>query len=419
MAKLKEPKAIKGLKLYCNKCKRDNPKCNHFGSHVYRVRVHKPGTKKGVFSEVLNTKDLDKAYELASAFRNKLKASNYHRIQKKAEYKNYFLPDAVLQYYKYLKGQHRYAHYNKNVSDAHAEEYYKFCSFFCDSMRENGYDVKNILVTTISDPQVSDFYRWADNHYPSGKTFNKCMSALSTFFKFLIKVEKIKMDNPFIEYTSKEVEKTNIQSITKDEFDSILNIIGVADPYQIFEGTRVERKDMYRPFLKSAFKLFLLTGGRREEVVELRWSDILYAESFKFFHIKNLKVNRIQKGKKTQKKYIPIGEDLMKLLLELGYESKKETSDYIFFPERNIKSKTIMDFLSKSFTHYRKAANITRDLTLSDLRKTYISWVRAVMEEDTMKITDHKGNKVLEDHYFDKTVLSANEKAALNVKIFG
>jgi site-specific recombinase XerD len=36
-----------------------------------------------------------------------------------------------------------------------------------------------------------------------GITFNKCLSALKRFFKYLIDVEDIDMKNPFAEYETK------------------------------------------------------------------------------------------------------------------------------------------------------------------------------------------------------------------------
>jgi hypothetical protein len=44
---------------------------------------------------------------------------------------------------------------------------------------------------------------------------------------------------------------------------------------------------------------------------------------------------------------------------------------------------------------------------------------KQVLGKDTGKITSHAGTKILNDHYLDPTILSAVEKAALDVRIFG
>lgn len=193
-------------------------------------------------------------------------------------------------------------------------------------------------------------------------------------------------------------------------------------PVQVLkDGTR---KKMYFPYLQDAFTLFLLTGGRREDLVTLRWSDISTTiNGVQFFMISNRKVMRQNAAKGPQNevapKYFPITSDLRELLNELGYDDKKSTDDYIIYPNRNVISKTIMDRLSKSFTHYRKEAGLTKSISLADLRKTYLSWVKAVMQNQTGILSSHSSEDILDRHYIDPKVLSVVEKAALEVKIFG
>jgi integrase len=166
--------------------------------------------------------------------------------------------------------------------------------------------------------------------------------------------------------------------------------------------------------------LFLLTGGRREEVVDLKWGDIYQSESGTyFFMISNKKVERNSNNKGSYMKYIPINSDLLSFLFELGFEDKKHTNDYILFPERNISNTTIMNNLSKSFTFYRKSAKIEKGISLKDLRKTYITWVNQAMGNKTGILTSHSTEKVLKEHYLDPKVISTIEKAVLEVRIFG
>jgi hypothetical protein len=134
--------------------------------------------------------------------------------------------------------------------------------------------------------------------------------------------------------------------------------------------------------------------------------------------LENLKVNRIKKGKKAKMKHIPINADLEQLLIELGMDTKKNSSEYILFPERDCTTKTIMLRLSKSFTHYKQGAGITKDISQKNLRKTYITWVNQVMGNQTGLITS-QSNQVIDKYYLDPKVLSAVEKAALEIKIFG
>lgn len=72
-----------------------------------------------------------------------------------------------------------------------------------------------------------------------------------------------------------------------------------------------------------------------------------------------------------------------------------------------------MDKVSKSFTHYRNGAGIDKDVSLKNLRKTYITWVNQTMGNETGLLTSHSTQEVLERFYLDPKVLSAIERGAL------
>jgi integrase len=118
-------------------------------------------------------------------------------------------------------------------------------------------------------------------------------------------------------------------------------------------------------------------------------------------------------------KYAPIGVDLMDLLIEMGYDQKKDTDDKLIDPENLFTNNTLKEKLSDAFTHYCRCAGIEKNFTLKHLRKTYLTWVKQTMGERTNKLSSHSSMQVLKDHYLDPTIIDAIEIAALNVKIFG
>lgn len=418
MRKLTLPKKpYKGIKIYCKICKADNPKCNHFESFTYKVRVHIPGTKKSVKSKILNSTVYSDAVIEAINFEKHLKSNNYEiEATNVGKENDYSIIDSIIKYNHYLNGESEYAQFKKNVTDGHRKELIRFCKYFAKSLKKN----KNIELARIKDvskQDVSIFYSWAESHY-NPKTFNKCLNGVKGFFDFLIDVEEVEMKNPFRKYSRKQVSRTNIESVTKEEFSAILEAVDKCSSIVVLGG-RGERKNMYKPYLKEGFKLFLLTGGRREEIVDLRWNNIFVSVSgVKFFKIQNLKVER-NLNRDEIYKYIPINSDLFDLLVEMGYHEKKQSDDYILAPERKVQSKTIMDSLSKAFTHYKNAAGIKKDISLKSLRKTYITWVHQVMQKETGLLTSHSTTKVLESYYIDPQILSVVEKGATEIKIFG
>jgi integrase len=272
-------------------------------------------------------------------------------------------------------------------------------------------------VRDVSVKDVSRFYETMERHY-APRTFNKCLISLKSFFNFLIEIEKIDMKNPFAVYQSKSVGHLKIETITKNEFTKILECVDESDSL-LKLGGKGEVKNMYRDYLKDGFKLFLFSGCRREEVVDLRWSDIYHSGETYFFMINNKKVERNNNISGEFYKYIPINSDLFDLLMELGYDEKKTSNDFILCPNRYESTLTIMNTLSKSFTFYKNKAGIQKNISLKNLRKTYLSWVNQVMGSETRILSSHSTDKVLIEHYLDPTILSAIQKGTLNIKVFG
>lgn len=427
MNRLALPKnPYRGIKVFCRRCNADNTDCKHFESQVYRVRIHVPGTKNTVKTKRLESLDYAFAVAEAIAFEKTLNATEFTTVGKIVENKinedrgnDYSVIDAVIKYGQFLDGESDYAHLKKNITKGHKDELLRYCRYFLKNIKKTK-DVKTFRVKNVGREEVSNFYRWAEKHY-NGKTFNKCMIGLKGFFAFLIDEEDIEMKNPFRKYTAKPIPHSEINSVTKEEFNAILKAVDDCNPIAVLGG-KGEHKNMLRSYLKDGFRLFLLIGGRREEIVDLRWNDIFTSQNkTKFFRIKNLKVMRAKNKTEEIYKYAPINSDLFELLLKLGYNGKKGSTDHILFPERGKKmeSLTICNNLSKGFTHYRKAAGIKREISLGHLRKTYLTWVNQVMNQDTKILSSHSTDGVLQEYYLDPTILTAIEKGALEIKIFG
>ncbi len=409
----------KGLKIFCRTCRVDNPKCNHYDRQVYRVRIHIPGNSESVRTKFLVATNYNDAVIESVDFEKELKTNGYERttITHSETSIDYSIGDAVVKYREYMSGESKYAHLKKNVSQGHIDESIRFCWLLVENiaLRKN---IKRTRPTDVDISDVSNFYKWAEENY-SERYFNKCMIAVKAFFEFLIEIENFDMKNPFRKYVRKVATPPTIDTITEKEFNKILDAVDTFDPIQKLGG-KGESKNRYRPYLKDGFYLFLLTGGRREEVVDLKWSDIYTLDSgVKTFIVENLKVKRIKKNAKEYVKYFPINKDLEDYLNQMGMEEMLSKDEYILYPERDISSKSIMDILSKSFTYYKDAAEITKNISLSNLRKTYISWHNQVLGVDTGLVTNSADRNVLKNHYIDPKIMSAVEKAALEVRVFG
>lgn len=108
----------------------------------------------------------------------------------------------------------------------------------------------------------------------------------------------------------------------------------------------------------------------------------------------------------------------MNLLIEMGYWQKYMTDDYILCPDRDMNVNSLMDLLSKSFSHYWKSTGINKDYSLKNLRKTYFTWMNRVLGDETKILSSHSTDGVLKKYYLDPKILSVIKKGALEIKIF-
>ena len=409
----------KGLKIFCRTCRIDNPKCKHFDRQVFRVRIHIPGNSKSIRTKFLVADNYNNAVAECVDFERDLKINGYDKtvVAFSETSTDYKIGDAVIKYREYMSGKSKFAHLKKNVSEEHIDECVRYCKKFVENLSLTK-NLKRTRPTDVLTEDVSNFYKWAEDNY-GDRSFNKCFIALRAFFEFLIEIENIEMKNPFRKFVPKSVTPSSIDIITEDEFNQVLAAVDTFNPF-ITLGGKGEKKNLYKPYLKDGFKLFLLTGGRREEVVDLKWSDIYSTpQGVKLFIIDNLKVKRMKKNNKECKKYIGINVDLEDFLIELGMNEKIGTDEYILFPNRDVKTKTIMTDLSRGFSHYKEGAGIKKDISLSNLRKTYLTWHHQVLGDDTGLVSSHSTTQVLEKYYLDPKVLTAVEISALKVRVFG
>lgn len=414
MSKIKTPKKSRnGIKVWCKKCRQNNTGCKHYEYHSYRVNLIDRITGKHK-SKILEATEYDDAVVEAINFKKGLE------IQKQAPVSSlgndYTLADGILKYQLYLQGDTEYQQYNKKLTPKYIKETIGFLIQFHDSIRENR-KIEWIKPPQINRADISYFFgKMKEKYHP--KSVNNIIQALTTFFDFLINKEDIVMKNYFKECVSLPLPPKKITILKKEEFDAILDAVDTYTPYKKNkDGTK---DNMYQPWMKTAFKMFLFVGGRREEVVSLRWADLFFSDyGTKFFMMRNLKVERIQNTEDEYVKLAPIGKDFENMLIDLGMEEKIHTNEQVIDPTEKYALSTLMDLITDAFTHYRIGAGVKKSFTLKDLRKTYLTWTHHALGENTGKISSHAGTKILKDYYIDPQVLTTAELAALNVKIFG
>lgn len=414
MTMLKLPKFSRaGLKIYCRKCRQNNTSCNHFEHQVYRMCFidRKSGKHR---SKILKSTTYNDALVEGIQFRNEVERSDVE-IVKDRKSMNY--PEALVRYDNYLRGRTQYAHLTKSVSDKHRKEVIRYCEMFGKSLKRN-HNLRHLKPGSISNQDVSIFYQQMGHRYSSPKTFNKVLTSLTSFYKFLIEIEELPIRNLFKNCVRKHVSSGDNLILTKGDFNLIIDAVERKSSLQS-KRSDGRRDNMYEPWLTNAFKLFLYLGGRREEILNLKWSDVIEGPNgILFFRLRNYKVERMLK-REVANKFVPISSDLLELLVEMGYDKLKGKEMKLIDSEEKYTINTLMEKVSKAFTHFREQAGIETPYTLKHLRKTYLTWLHHALGEDSNKVSSHTSMNVLEKHYINPLVLNIDHERLLSIKVFG
>lgn len=416
--KLKIEKNKYGLRVYCSTCKKQfnyhNTMCNHTDRQTYKSIVYNNDGLTKVKHH--STRDYDDAIIMAIQFKKDVKNGvlDANGPQFDDDPKSISVISAANMYLNFKHGIDVPTHLKKNISIDHLKYIVATLKQFINILRDNDISVERMPISQLNENHVGYWYDFIRSNYAKG-SWNSPLKVLRPWIKHMIEREKVLMSNPFMDVQLVESENT-VEAITKEEFNAVCNAVNNASPYEYLGGKNKERKNHYRPYLVEAFKLALYTGLRHEEFVSLTWNDIYEVNTKEEFMIitDNLKVERIT-GKKYKKKYVPVNEDLKEFLNQQGWQELKGKNKYIIVPFRKVKTRTIMNACSKSFSHYFKQAFPDRKhKRLKCLRKTYLSYLNKEVGDDVVHFSSHSGVKVLEKHYFDKKLIAKG----LEVRIF-
>lgn len=406
-----------GIKIKCLKCKfqvsdkcKQNGKnlnsCPHKDSHKYNLIVCVPNSPGSRRTKVLDTTDFSVAITELQKFKNELSSNSFHKS--KVNQKVIMKPrlfDYASDYLNSMSGENTPAILIRKRSKEHIDDVTRIILRFGTSLKKAGYNYKGLELKDIGDTEVSVFHEYLlDILHLNTRSYNKHISAMRTFYNWAERVKDYQGANPFNHVELKKVVRTEKSIITKDDFTKLLDVITYEN------GFDKDKKNHYKIWLKTAFRLAIETGLRREELVTLSWADIVPLEDDKLvFRINNLKVNRIADSQDNGEyiKNVPITKSLMLLLLELGYESKRTTNDFIINRPDRSDLKYMMDSLSRSFAHFIKQVT-NKKLEFKDLRKTYITHLTLALGADAKLFTGHTNDEVLKGHYLNGAFIAGN-----------
>ena len=422
-------KSVKGLFIDCNycksilhnRCKKTNGNiqfCPHPDNHVFKAVFYIPGIKK-TKTRVLETRNLDEAIIQTIEFEKYLK-ENHYELQYAGEKvrKPQLLVDCMASYFDYMNNENIPAHRHKVRSKGHISEIERYFRYFIDCLKKNQIEYKSLFVYEIDDRILGIFHNYLleDKNY-SNVSYNKVITILRSFYNYLIEEGYYVHRNPFNRMKRRPVRPT-VETITEKEYNELVRIIDRDRAVQVLSTG--EKKYHYYPWLKYAIQLGLLTGRRRDEIINIKYSDIKIDDSGNMVLIEteDYKVNRANSNlSEISKKmiYIPVTRTLKKVIYENGYNKYKNTKKYLLAPDKITKRETLKNQMSKGFSHYYNQLSTGRTLTFKCLRKTYITRLALSLGLNARIITRHSGEDVIIRHYLDQKVIS---KVAEDFEVF-
>lgn len=420
-------KKWKGLVVYCYQCNtnvydvcRETGKpleqCPFGNKHIFKVYSHVPGGGKARKTKALETRDVNEAIKAAIDFEREVKHGSVLtqpllkqalEVQTPALTKEVLpsLEEAIDRYLAWLNNEDVPSFMQVERSEDYIKDIQRKLNFLKTALVEKGYDPSALKVEEIDSNVLSDVYDFFNESSTfANRTYNKHFSYYSSFIEWFSN-EYYKVTNWFEKVKRKRVTSKPV-GISRSEHEALLSILtpenGIA---RYAKGVKSER-NFYRHFLPSAYRLLLLTGRRREEVLNMRMSDIVeFSPGIGYIKVEDLKVNHIEKRKTEEEKIyhaVPLTDELYTLLNELGFQERNGTDSFILAPEVSDKRNKVMaDLLSRSFSHYYKQLNTGRELTLKSYRKRYITSMAMYLtgNELASKIIGHT-NKHTTDKYY-------------------
>lgn len=442
-----ENKRVRGIQVvgFCQHCKKNLTRdfckivkrgvkhCPHVDKQYFKAYVFPPGGGNKRKTKKLSATNLETALQQAIDFKKQVKQiGNTHIMPVAAVIANNEnaglikevaprekLVDAMERYKEYLAGKHIFGLRKRERSTKHRREISRILNFFKECLMKKGWD-DQITINQVDENLAHFFHSELLTTDPSPRTYDKSMGIMKTFFNFLIKKNYIAI-NPFKEFVMTNYTKA-IPTLTKEEYKKLEDILQKPE-FGICKSNDGVERNYFKPFMAPLVKLGILCGRRLEELIMLKWKDIVTSEDNKMLNLRvvDFKVSRQQNRLETDPKIIsaPISKELEDFLIQQGFEKFKNSNRYIIAGDESMKRETIKSFVSKSFTHFWKQLGINKRITFKSLRATYATELASCIGlEKTRMIIGHFSKDVLSKHYVN-TGAESMSKIVKDFKIFG
>ncbi|SDR99266.1 integrase/recombinase XerC [Formosa sp. Hel1_31_208] len=219
------------------------------------------------------------------------------------------------------------------LNDLEEFQIFAISEFNSDSINEVHYNqIRNWIVALVESGITN-------------RTINRKISSLNTYYRFLLKIKAIEV-NPLNKHKALKVNKKIQVPFSEAEMKAVMDAVHSAND---FEGLRN----------RLIIELFYATGIRRIELVNLKCSDVDFAN-------KSLKVL----GKRNKERYIPLLDsviDTIKSYMKVRNELVIVSDDtYLFLTKKGVKVyetlvyRIINDYFSMVSSKVKRSPHILR-----------------------------------------------------------
>ena len=412
-----------GLHVLCNLCKgepcggicvdKNSPEgikgklCKSPERHVFRVRFHIPGTKSGKKTKVLGRDNILAAKEAIQLYEEFKSGKQISEPQEEPQQQFSYFLDYILKYLDFNRNptKNRIANDKSTITD-----YELHFDVLMTAISEKGINPNSLKIEKLDNKLAQVAFNHLVKNF-KGRTCEKYFKTYRTFYNYLLKEEQLILPaNPFQGWHFEKEELKN-EIIYENEFTELLKAV---DEKPNFLNEKTGRKRiMYFDFVKDGFSLALYSGARRQEIPEIKWSDIIPNRKTGEIRggvllLKDMKNMRIQKLSTVKLKPIEINDDLWELLIKMGYEQFKGQDKYILDPDEKYGRRFIKDSLSKSFAHYISFVDTKgRQLSFKCFRKTWFTGCAGNVGQDLASyMGGHSETNVTATHYINKLELA-------------
>lgn len=424
-------KKIPGYKSWCPACNHELgassicakfdttiEKCPNKAKHIGRVVVYEPNSKKRRV-KIIHETDPELIRKTIALFRydvkNEIREEKTVSPTNQDEIKKEFtFMQCATFFAAYLDLRRGGAHTQRNRTSGHKKDLMRTIILFAKAMQKKGINSDKIKISEITQEHVGIYHQFLlERKKYSGRTYNRRMENMKQFFNYLKTHEQLEIINQF-DTVKKRPTHTDIRTVESKHFLRLLEIITPENGIQVLKTG--EKKRHYFSFLKNAYLIALLTGLRREQLVNLNFKNIKENEQGipEVIISDNLKVNRIMGIENSGNKRItttPVSPQLLQLLLgELDYNANKNSDRFLIAGDSQLKRKTIMTILSKSFSHYwnQLGDDVPKEVSFTNLRKAFATSITLALGDNAKHITDHTNQEILNRHYINKETIARN-----------